>query len=84
MATPYSAQGPIVVSMSADGLTATARYNGSLAVLATATDATRAATIGAIVTALAAITPPGPAGTGDLSTLPLIFVNELAPVPLPL
>lgn len=77
MAVARHAEGLVVIRAAYDGLTATAQYNGDQAILATATDSTRAAAIAACITALnAKIVGSNTAGTAGnvLTKVPYIVL----------
>lgn len=76
MSYPVHAQGPVTIELSrtvdaAGDYTATAKFSGGTAVLATAADSTQVATLTAILTSLAAVFPQG----NLLLTCPITIVN---------
>jgi hypothetical protein len=69
------AEGPILLQVSTDGagdFLVEARFNGSEAIITSATDADRATAIGACITALGTTFP-----WGDLTELPMQVINKV-------
>lgn len=79
MAIPNHAEGPIVAYVNTAGTSATAKFNGSLGVVASATGTDRVDTLTNLLTALSTTTP-----WGDVTGLPIIIVGEPPRTPQPI
>lgn len=79
MAVPNHAEGPIIAYVNAAGTSVTAKFNGSLGTVATATGTDRADTLTNLITALGTTVP-----WGNVLSLPLIIVNEPPRTPQPI
>lgn len=80
MATAYHGEGPVIVTVSQDNLSAKARFNGSLGVIASATGSDAQDTFQNMATALETTVPFG----NLLNLVPVIFTktNDRAPFPV--